>query len=222
MSSTAAPSTDTGARYRYGVVFLLVFFAVVFIILTPDGAVSRAVAFALVDGALLAVIVTSREPSEVRRRRLVIGGCLAVLITIGIAVGLIGHGAAFALIALVTLILPVSLSRGLLRLVRERGVTLQAVAGALAIYLLIGLAFASVIGFVADIGPPGFYAETTKATASSNVYYSFTVMTTTGFGDLTAAHHVGRAMAVIEMLIGQLYLVTVIGIVIGRRVGQSG
>ncbi|MBV9004388.1 MAG: hypothetical protein JO181_06995, partial [Solirubrobacterales bacterium] len=141
---------------------------------------------------------------------------------IGIAVGLIGHGAAFALIALVTLILPVSLSRGLLRLVRERGVTLQAVAGALAIYLLIGLAFASVIGFVADIGPPGFYAETTKATASSNVYYSFTVMTTTGFGDLTAAHHVGRAMAVIEMLIGQLYLVTVIGIVIGRRVGQSG
>ncbi len=221
MSSTAAPP-DTAARYRYGVVFGLVFASVVFIIVTPDGTVSRALAFAMVDAALLAVIVTSREPSEVRRRRLVIGGGLAVLITVGIAVGLIGRGAAFVLIALVTLALPISLSRGLLRLVRQRGVTTQAVAGALAIYLLIGLAFASAVGFAADVGPADFYAESTKATASSDVYYSFTVLTTTGFGDLTAAHSVGRAMAVIEMLLGQLYLVTVIGIVIGRRVGQSG
>ena len=49
------------------------------------------------------------------------------------------------------------------------------------------------------------------------MYYSFTVLTTTGFGDLTAAHGLGRALAVVEMLVGQLYLVTVISILIGRR-----
>ena len=41
------------------------------------------------------------------------------------------------------------------------------------------------------------------------------MLTTTGFGDLTAAEPVGRALAVLEMLVGQLYLVTVIGVLIG-------
>ena len=44
------------------------------------------------------------------------------------------------------------------------------------------------------------------------VYYSFTVLTTTGFGDYTAAKPVGHALAALEMLTGQLYLVTVIGV----------
>ena len=46
--------------------------------------------------------------------------------------------------------------------------------------------------------------------------YSFTVLTTTGFGDYTAAQPFGHALAVLEMLIGQLYLVTVIGIVVAN------
>ena len=50
---------------------------------------------------------------------------------------------------------------------------------------------------------------------SARVYFSFTVLTTTGFGDLTAATPAGRALAVVEMLVGQLYLVTVIGVVMG-------
>jgi hypothetical protein len=218
MSSTAARQTDAAAAYRYGVVFLLVFAAVVFIILTPDTAGSRAVAFATVDAALLVVVVTSRERSAVRRRRLAVGGLVAILLTLGIAVGLIARDASFLLTGLATLALPVTLVRGLLRLTREQGVTGQAVAGALAIYLLVGLAFASAIGFVAAVGPHYFFAQGTNGTASQNVYYSFTVMTTTGFGDLTAAHSAGRALAVMEMLVGQLYLVTVIGILIGRRV----
>jgi Ion channel len=41
-------------------------------------------------------------------------------------------------------------------------------------------------------------------------------MTTTGFGDFTPATPAGHAIAVIEMLVGQLYLVTVIGLLIGN------
>ena len=43
--------------------------------------------------------------------------------------------------------IPVALGGGVLRLIREKGVTVQAVAGALAIYLLVGLLFASAISF---------------------------------------------------------------------------
>ena len=51
-----------------------------------------------------------------------------------------------------TLAVPATLTGGLLRLVRERGATVQAVAGGLAIYLLLGLAFSSLIGFVSSRG----------------------------------------------------------------------
>ncbi len=48
------------------------------------------------------------------------------------------------------------------------------------------------------------------------MYFSLSVLTTTGFGDFTAGQPVGRALAVLEMLVGQLYLVTVIGLMIGN------
>ena len=209
------------AAYRYGVVFLVVLIAVVFTIVAPEGDGSRAASFALLGTVLLVVIDTSRERTAVRRRRASIGAAVILIVTAGIAVGVVPRGTALLLSALLTLATPVTLVGGLLRLVREHGVTLQAVAGALAIYLLVGFAFASLIGFVADVGSGNYYAQGTNGTESEHVYYSFTVLTTTGFGDFTAAHGAGRALAVIEMLTGQLYLVTVIGILIGRRVGEA-
>ena len=52
-------------------------------------------------------------------------------------------------------------------------------------------------------------------TQSSRVYFSFTTLTTTGYGDYTPATSAGHALAVVEMLVGQLYLVTVIGVLVG-------
>ncbi len=48
------------------------------------------------------------------------------------------------------------------------------------------------------------------------LYFSFTVLKPTGFGGFSAATPVGHALAVIEMLTGQLYVVTVIGLLIGN------
>ena len=41
-------------------------------------------------------------------------------------------------------------------------------------------------------------------------------MTTTGFGDLTAAYDLGRSLAVTEALFGQIYLVTVVALIVGN------
>jgi Ion channel len=212
---------SNAAAYRYGAVFVLILIAVVFVIVAPDGDGSRAVAFAIVGAALLVSVSTSRERTAVRRRRAEFGGAVIVLVALGTAVGLLPHSVTLAVGVLLTLAVPATLAGGLLRLVRERGATLQAVAGALAIYLLLGLAFASAIGFAAAVGSTTYFEQTANSTSSQHVYYSFTVLTTTGFGDFTAADSVGRAIAVLEMLTGQLYLVTVIGILIGRRVEKA-
>lgn len=213
-------SEPSAAEYRYVAVLLLNLFAVVFVIVAPDGAGWRAGAFALIAAALIVAVSTSREPTPVVRRRAAATSAGALVVTLAIAVSILGADATFLLSALIVIAVPVSLSRGLLRLVRKRGATAQAVAGALAIYLSIGLAFAFAIGFVAAAGSAHYFTQGTSGSASERLYYSFTVLTTTGFGDFTAAHGVGRALAVIEMLSGQLYLVTVIGILVGLRVGQ--
>jgi ion channel len=205
------------AGFRYGAVFLLVLAVVVFAIVAPDGSGTRAISFALVGGALMIAVGTSREPTDVRRARTLIGGSVVAVITVGTGAGVIPKSVTLGVTALLTLAIPVTLGGGLVRLVRTRGATLQAVAGGLAIYLLIGLGFASAIGFVSAVEAGQYFAQGAADNASEHVYYSFTVLTTTGFGDLTASHSVGRALAVLEMLVGQLYLVTVISVLIGRR-----
>jgi hypothetical protein len=217
MPAANGPAPSTEAAFRYGAVFLLVLVVVVFAIVAPDGNGARAISFALVGVAMMISVGTSREPTDVRRSRTLIGGAIVVIITIATAVGVIPRSVTAAATALLTLAIPITLAGGLLRLVRTRGATLQAVAGGLAIYLLVGLGFASAIGFVAAVESGSYFAQSSVNNASEHVYYSFTVLTTTGFGDLTAAHGLGRALAVVEMLVGQIYLVTVISILIGRR-----
>jgi hypothetical protein len=208
------------AGFRYGVVFALVLLTVVFEVLAPDADWARALAIALVGGALTVAVATSRDRAQVRRARTVVVGGSALIIVLGIATGVVHAWGAFLVGTVLAALIPVALGGGLIRLIRDSGVTVQAVAGALAVYLLVGLLFASAISFVAAIQGNAFFAQGAHVSNGDRVYYSFTVLTTTGFGDYTTATPAGHALAVLEMLIGQLYLVTVIGILIGNFAGR--
>jgi hypothetical protein len=203
------------AGFRYAAVFALTLLVVVWLIVAPNEDWSKAVAFALQSASLLVVVATSRTRADVRRVRSVTGALAATAFVIAMAAGALPNWIVAAGGGVLSVAIPLALVGGLLRLVRAHGVTLQAVAGSLAIYLLIGLAFSWIVGVVAHFDPAPYFANGTDGTQSAHVYYSFTVMTTTGFGDLTAAGPTGRALAVLEMLVGQLYLVTVIGVLVG-------
>jgi prepilin signal peptidase PulO-like enzyme (type II secretory pathway) len=227
----ASPSTGGGppagarrAQHRYGIVLALTILAVLFSILAPDTPVGRAVAIVLQGAMLFAVIITSRETGW-RDRDLHPQGTLAtltVVVLFGLAalVGLnvvprwVGSAATATALAVVLVVL----TRGIVRLVRARGVTLQAVAGALTTYLLIGLEFALVIRVIVGLSSHPYFGQVTTAavTQSQEIYFSFTTLTTTGYGDLSPVLSVGRALSVLEMLIGQIYLVTVIGLLVGN------
>ena len=216
----SAPEPGTPeAAHRYGLVFALAFVMVVFLIAAPNGDWTRAVALGIEFGALLVVIVTSRERERVRRARGILAGAVTAAVVLGIGLGILPAALAYGLIALLALVIPLSLVGGLVRLLRTKGVTAQVVSGVLAIYLFVGLLFTAVIGITAHVSDRPYFTQGTSGTVSERTYYSFTVLTTTGFGDFTAAIPVGRALAVLEMLTGQLYLVTVIGIVVGNYAG---
>ncbi len=216
-----ASTEDREAGFRYGVVFLLTLTLLVFVIVAPAENWSRAVGCALQWLALLTVVATSRTSPNVRRPVAIVLLGLASFTVVGEAAGALSPAVLFAISGLLTAAIPFALIGGLLRLVRAHGVTPQAVSGALSLYLLLGLVFAWVIGFADRVGETHYFAQTAHATTSQIVYFSFAVLTTTGFGDLTAATSVGRSLAVVEMLLGQLYLVTVIGVLVGNYAGRS-
>jgi Ion channel len=193
----------------------------VFVIAAPAADWSRAAAIAIEGVALVFALATAREPQEIRRHRAVGVGAVMVVLVILVATGAAPRWLTDAADVIITSAIPVVIVSGLLRLLRERGVTIQAVAGALAIYLSLGLLFAWIIGFITHVDSTLYFAQHTNGTEGDRLYFSFTVLTTTGFGDFSAATPAGHALTVIEELTGQLYLVTVIGLLIGNYVGRQ-
>jgi hypothetical protein len=88
--------------------------------------------------------------------------------------------------------------------------------GAICIYVLLGMMFAFVYAAIDAISSGPFFVQTADATPPDFLYFSFITQTTVGYGDFTASGDLGRALAVLEALTGQLYLVTIIAVLVSR------
>jgi hypothetical protein len=215
-------STGSNARFRYGSTLVLTVVLLLFLIAAPPDRWTGAVALAIEGGLLIAVAVTSRESSQFRHRlALAYGFAMALFVALA-AADILPESVVRAIAGLLTALVFVALLRGVARLIRQQGVTAQAVAGALTIYLLVGLTFAWTIAVIVQVTHTPYFAQVKTPSTSDIVYFSFTTLTTTGFGDLTPATRGGRAVTVLEMVTGQIYLVTVVGILIGSFVGRRG
>jgi hypothetical protein len=97
----------------------------------------------------------------------------------------------------------------------------RAVTGAVCVYVLIGLLFVYLYGIIATVSSNDFFAQGTDGTRSLRLYFSFVTLATLGYGDYTPAHELGRTLAIVEALFGQLYLVTVIALLVSRIRGRE-
>ena len=94
----------------------------------------------------------------------------------------------------------------LLRIVRSERVTGDVLAGALATYIMAGLAFAVVYGVSTNLRPHAFLTATgTPASVPDLVYFSFVTLMTIGFGDVTPAGPIVRAVVITEGLFGVVF-----------------
>jgi hypothetical protein len=90
----------------------------------------------------------------------------------------------------------------------------ETMLGALAAYLLIGMAFAFAYRAVGGIQSGPFFGAQGEGTVSQDLFFSFITLTTTGYGNLVPATNPGQSMAVMEALLGQLFLVTAVAKVV--------
>lgn len=89
-------------------------------------------------------------------------------------------------------------------------VTIQSIFGAVSAYLIIGLMYASLYSAIYYLHGRQFFAGHEVSTPSTFQYFSFTTLTTLGYGDFTAAQAGGRAVAMIEAMTGQIFLATLV------------
>lgn len=106
--------------------------------------------------------------------------------------------------------IPVRIARDV---VRSSRITLDTVAAGLCVYLLLGLAFGYAHVLVGT-WLPGAYS--TLLTDQDAMYLSFVTLTTVGFGDVVPVSGPARAVTIVEGVMGQLYLVSVIAVLVGN------
>ena len=124
-----------------------------------------------------------------------------------------GHerGGIFVICSLLYLIAPFSIVR---HLMLRRDIDTETLLGAITAYLLIGMFFAFAYKAAGDIGSVPFYGTGGHGSLSQDLFFSFVTMTTVGYGDLVPAANPGQTLAVLEALIGQLFLVVAVGKII--------
>lgn len=117
-------------------------------------------------------------------------------------------GGVFAVSCLLYLIAPFSIVR---HLVQRREIDRETLLGAVAAYLLIGMFFAFAYKAASELGSVPFFGTAGHGTLSQDLFFSFVTMTTVGYGNLVPAANPGQTFAVVEALVGQLFLVVAVG-----------
>jgi hypothetical protein len=212
-------------RQRYGLV-LTALVAVFLIqgIAEPSGVEEVLVSVLLGITLMLALWTTKAHSSVI----VLAGGLVIAAVVVSVVEALAGNvdeGPVRIINLLLVAVAPWAIVAGVARTIRARqGVTLEAVFGVLSLYLLLGMFFAFTYGAIDRLGPHDFFAGEQTATTSHCLYYSFTTLTTVGYGDLTAATNLGRTLSALEALMGQIYLVTIVALIVSNlgRMRPSG
>ncbi len=90
-------------------------------------------------------------------------------------------------------------------------ITTDKVFGAVSAYVLIAFSFASLFAVLQLVQPNAFHVAAVNEPDkhlewSGLMYFSFTVLTSTGFGEITPATKMARALIVLEQVLGVMYV----------------
>lgn len=99
---------------------------------------------------------------------------------------------------------------------RHESITARTLVGAVTIFVLLGLFFAFVYRALLVFDPASFQTSVGTLRPPTMQYMSFVTLTTVGFGDVTPVSDLARTIVAFEALIGQVYLVTVVALVVGN------
>jgi hypothetical protein len=208
------------ASHSYGFVLGVVLGSLLYAALAPDGRFAVSFLVVLETVTLVTALWTA---GLVPLRSTPVATLLAVAVIAALLPLFFGSDAFSGMLALVNAALVaaamVSIGQGA---IDQGEVNLQSLRAVIAIYLLLGMFFVFLYGAAAALGDGPFFAQGIDGDTSLRLYFSFVTLATLGYGDYTPAGDLGHLLAIVEALLGQLYLVTVVALVVtqfGRHRG---
>jgi hypothetical protein len=215
-SGATLASTSRRRRERYGLLLAAIVAAFWLQGIATPGAWEQVfVSVLLATTLVLAMWVADSKPAVMWAAF----GVAAAVVIASIAESAAGNieGAAPRIANLLLVVLaPPAIVVGVVRSVRARGgVVIEAVLGVLCLYILVGMGFALAYGAISDL-TGHFFANGIPASGARCLYFSFATLTTVGYGDLTAASNLGHTLSTSEALVGQIYLVTIVSLLVSN------
>jgi len=191
---------------------LLVGLTYVFIVAAPEASWARG-ALILMETGTLALALWTSGLGRIRAAVVLVllGGAVAIFQLFVEGSTMRGVDAILEVLLAIATVVVIGLG-----VLDQREINRKSVTGAVCIYVVVGILFTFVYGAAAALGNGPFFAQGTDGTPADRIYFSYVTLATLGYGDYTAAAQPGRSFAVVESLLGQLYLVTVVALLVGR------
>jgi hypothetical protein len=206
-------------RDAFGLVLALVLATYVVTSLLGDRG-WEAVVLCLLTGATSIVALSSAHARHQRVRAAIWVAAVSTLLSV-IAAASGAHLWLNISSAIQVLLLTVAMAAVLRRVIANAGADSRTILGAISVYTVLGLLFTFLYVFVARVESGPFFEGHPHAGGSDFIFFSYTTLTTTGFGDLVPAGQPGRMLTGLEMLTGQIFLVTLVaGLVSLWRPGE--
>lgn len=213
----------------FGLVLLLIVTTYVLASVVSNRGWSAVLLAATTAATSIVALTSSHARATFVRRALLVAGLAVLLATVSAISGarLWLNVSSFLEIGL----LAVAMAAVLRRVLLADEVSFRTILGAVSVYIALGILFTWVYGAIDRIEGGGFFGAGVAAKGSDFLFFSYTTLTTTGYGDLVPAGQVGRMIAGLEMMLGQVFLVTLVaGLVslwrpgaglLQRRAGRS-
>jgi voltage-gated potassium channel len=113
------------------------------------------------------------------------------------------------------------------RVLADRAVTLDTVAGAACAYMLLGVVWGTLFLLLESWRPGSFHVPATWTQSpggdlrTSMMYFSFATLTTLGYGEIHPNDPAGGSLCAAEALVGQLYLAIMIARLVGLHTSRA-
>ena len=165
-------------------------------------------------------LITSGVPERVVRVAVVLAVLSVLLAAVGATVDRHDWLSAASLIQIT--LLTVAMAAVLVRVVGSAEIGSRSILGALSVYAGLGLIFTSLYATIDRLQSKPFFEGVSHPAGSDFLFFSYTTLTTTGYGDLVPGGQPGRIFAGLEMMLGQIFLVTLVaGLVSLWRPGEG-